>query len=277
MTKFMTFLKKKPLITMIIAEVIAVGSIYLMDSDDIFISGLLRYILAFAMCTFLYLISGEKTFKRSEKTTGYILKCSMGILVLAGIMAVLGVGAMAYKQAPLQEDWIVKLLALSFMCLGVGLLEELAFRAIICDAFIYAFRDKKWVFAVTAVLGSIFFGYVHVMTADVSDPSLLAQAAMKTLSTGLWGLCLIFLYWKTRNIWGCAIAHALYDFLPLISEIIFVVEDNNLGSGYVRTDSMGNAVIGIYAAQAVIELIILIVLWKKVVKKTDFDEIRRNW
>jgi membrane protease YdiL (CAAX protease family) len=277
MTKVLTFLRKKPLLTLIIAQLGGVGGIKLMDPDDIFAAGVFRYILAFAMCMFLYLISGEKTFKSSEKTTGYILKYSLGVIVFAGILAVLAAVVAVYQKAPLVDGWYIQIISLAFVCLGVGLFEELAFRAIICDGFIYAFRDKKWVFAVSAILGSLFFGYVHVMGADISDSLLLTSAITKTLSAGLWGVCLVILYWKTRNVWGCAIAHAIYDFLPLLCNTIFVMENDNIGTGYVQTGFAGKTAIVFYSLESVVLVIILIVLWKKVVKTINFEEMRSNW
>jgi membrane protease YdiL (CAAX protease family) len=45
-------------------------------------------------------------------------------------------------------------------------------------------------------------------------------------------MTLFLLYWKTRNIWACAIVHGLFDFFPSISGAIYNsgVEET---SGYV--------------------------------------------
>ena len=48
-----------------------------------------------------------------------------------------------------------------------------------------------------------------------------AQAVLKTVSCAIFGLALLLLYWKTRNIWACAIVHGLFDFFPSISGAIY--------------------------------------------------------
>lgn len=87
----------------------------------------------------------------------------------------------------------------------------------------------------------------------------------------------MILYWKTRNIWGCAIVHALYDFLPMICNAMFVTAEGVGESGYVRTGMLGGAAVGFYIFQAIVTVIILLVIWKKVGKTIDFEEIRRDW
>ena len=277
MKAVLTFLKKKPIITMIIAFITGVAGIMLLDSDDIFAAGVLRYILALAMCVFLYLISGEKTFEKSEETTGYVIKHLMGIIIFAAVMLGLSIFGVVYSHNPLADRWFIEVLKVVFLCLGVGLFEELVFRAIMFDGFMYAFRDKKWVFAVSAVLGSLIFGYVHVMNEEMSSAVAIAQIGLKTLSTGIWGLCLLILYWKTRNIWGCAIVHAIYDILPQLCNAMFVTAEGVGESGYVNTGVLGGAAVGLYIIQIIVMVIILLVLWKKVVKTIDFEEIRRDW
>lgn len=48
-------------------------------------------------------------------------------------------------------------------------------------------------------------------------------------------------------------------------------------SGYVNTGVLGGAAVGLYTIQIIVMVIILLVLWKKVVKTIDFEEIRRDW
>ena len=55
---------------------------------------------------------------------------------------------------------------------------------------------------------------------------------MLIAACAIFGLALLLLYWKTRNIWACAIVHGLFDFFPSISGAIYNsgVEET---SGYV--------------------------------------------
>lgn len=276
LTKFIEVLKKVPLLTAFIGFLFAVGGIKLLHTDGNFAMGVHRYLLALAMCVFLILISGEKTFKKCEKTTAYVLKMSIGIFIFAGLLCGLGVLSNISAELPIAKDWPLQTLLLLFAIMGVGMFEEIAFRAVISDAIIYQFRDKKWVFAVSAIVGSLLFGYVHVMSDDASTPLALAQVIMKTVSTGLWGMTLLFLYWKTRNIFACGIAHGIYDFILMVKDVPFVTEKDNSHS-YVHEGFLGGVSVGIYVFESIVMIVILLIFWKKVVKTIDFEDMRKNW
>ena len=276
MKKTIDFLKKQPLLTAIIAVVFAIFGIKLLSSDNNFGLGIHRFMLAFAMFPFLYIISGEKTFQKSEKTTGYVFKTLFGLLVFAIFLCSFGVIYSIVEKFALADDCVIATLMLLFAMLGVGLFEEMTFRAVVNDGFIYQFRDKKWVFAVSAILGSLLFGYVHVMTDTVTNLLTLAQVVLKTVSTGMFGMCLLFLYWKTRNIWGCAIVHGVYDFLLSVNDTVFVNPEKQEIS-YVNEGVMGGTAVGIYIVEIVVVGIIMIILYHKVLKTIDFEELRKNW
>ena len=185
MKKIIDFLKKQPLLTAIIGVVFAYGGIKLLSTDNNFGLGVHRYIMALAMCPFLLLISGEKTFAKCEKTTGYVIKMLSGFLIFALLFLSIGVIFAIYEKHPLADGCVIGTLLLLFAMLGVGLFEEMAFRAVFNDGFVYQFRDKKWVFVVGAIVGSLLFGYVHVMADTVTDILTFAQVLLKTISTGM--------------------------------------------------------------------------------------------
>ena len=49
------------------------------------------------------------------------------------------------EQVPLNDNPVLGLIIVFLMFISVGLFEELAFRAVINDAIIYKFREKKYV------------------------------------------------------------------------------------------------------------------------------------
>ncbi len=58
------------------------------------------------------------------------------------------------EQVPLKDNPVLEFIIVFLMFISVGLFEELAFRAVINDAIIYKFREKKYVFALSAVVSS---------------------------------------------------------------------------------------------------------------------------
>ena len=144
------------------------------------------------------------------------------------------------------------------------------------DAIIYQFRKFKYVWVLAAVVSSFIFGYVHVMYEPLNSPLMVGQVVGKTISTGLFGLASLFLYWKTRNIWACGLLHGLFDFLTCLPIILF--EAPEIGdSSYAVQGEEGLSVIIIYAIDILINAIICIIIWKKIGKTMDFEEMRENW
>ena len=82
------------------------------------------------------------------------------------------------------------------------------------------------------------------------------------------------MYWKTRNIWACALVHAIYDFLLSLSMAFFQIEPV---TSYVKTGDVGLAGLIVMSIQTIVAVIICIVVWKKVGKNIDFEEMRQNW
>ena len=102
------------------------------------------------------------------------------------------------------------------------------------------------------------------------------QAVAKTLESGVFGLALLILYWKTRNIWACGVVHGLFDFFAGYTEGLFVPVKTS-GSSYINTGEDGVRILITYFAIAAINAVLTFLVWKKVGKTIDFEKIRRDW
>ena len=90
------------------------------------------------------------------------------------------------------------------------------------------------------------------------------------------GLALLILYWKTRNIWACGLAHGLFDFFAGYTEGLFVPVGDS-GSSYINTGEDGVRILITYFIIAAINVVLTFIVWKKVGKTIDFEKIRREW
>lgn len=176
------------------------------------------------------------------------------------------------EKVPLKENPILGFIIIFLMFISVGLFEG----AVINDAIIYKFREKKYVFVLSAVVSSLVFGAVHVLGFDPSSPVAWGQAVAKTLESGVFGLALLILYWKTRNIWACGLAHGLFDFFAGYTEGLFVPVGDS-GSSYINTGEDGARILITYFIIAAINAVLTFIVWKKVGKTIDFEKIRREW
>ena len=222
----------------------------------------------------LYQISGEKTFESSYKNTGYVIKCFSVFLIISliqGILLLLG----NIQSSAVADNPVMGLVNTFLFYISVGLFEELLFRAVINDAILYELRDKKNVFLIIAIVSSVVFGAIHTVDVDVTSITAWALAVGKTLETAVFGFALLILYWKTRNVWACGITHGLYDFLTAFSTGIF--QSAGTTTSYVAVSDNSAYALIMYGVRTVIGLIMVFIIWKKVGKKIDFENIRKEW
>lgn len=104
-------------------------------------------------------------------------------------------------------------------CLFIGIFEETAFRGVVLLTLLEKKRqDKKQIFKAT-VISSAIFGGIHVFNlfAGGVGPTIL-QIGYSFLIGGMLAVVLL----KTKNIWICAIIHAVYNFcgylMPTLGE-----------------------------------------------------------
>ena len=259
MKRFINFLKKQPFLCAVLAVILAMAGIKLLDGTGLFGEAVLRIILAMAMGFFLYLISGEKTLDCCGDSTGYAIKVLAPCLILPAVIGLTGFLGF-FTDTPIRSNWPIQLLAGALEMLSVGLFEEVLFRAVINDGIMYQFRNFKGVWILCALVSSLVFGWVHVISADVSQPLLMAQALLKIITCAQFGLCMLFLYWKTRG-WA--------------EYILDVQRETN--NSYVAAGESGVFVMVFYLIEAAVLLIAMIQIYRKVVKTIDFEELRKTW
>ena len=275
--KYIEFMKRSPLITAALCIIYVVVCFRSVPTETDFQFFLVRTMLCGAVCFFLYQISGDKTLASCYVSTGYVIKNSIGFLVMSLIMGSVLLLSNINDKVPLKDNPVLGFIIIFLMFISVGLFEELAFRAVINDAIIYKFREKKYVFVLSAVVSSVVFGAAHIVGVfDVTSPIAWGQAVAKTLESGVFGLALLILYWKTRNIWACGVTHGLFDFFAGFTEGLFVPVKTS-GSSYINTGEDGVRILITYFAIAAINAVLTFLVWKKVGKTIDFEKIRRDW
>lgn len=93
---------------------------------------------------------------------------------------------------------------------------------------------------------------------DVTSLTAWALAIGKTLESAVFGFASLILYWKTRNVWACGIAHGLYDFLTAFSTGIF--QSAQEATSYVAVNDNSSYSLIMYGVRTVIALIITYII-----------------
>ena len=272
--RYIKLLKRFPLLTAAIAICYAMVCLKGLHTETYFQSFLLRTLLCGGMAFFLYQISGEKTLVSVYNSTWYVVKVAMGFWIFAAILGVFSFFTVS-EDYQMWDNIPKQMISLFLMFIFVGLFEELAFRAVINDAIIYRFRNRKFVFVLSAICCCLVFGICHVIGYELATPLAWAQAIGKTISSGVFGLVLLFIYWKTRNIWACGLVHGIYDFL--LSFSLGIYDQTARVSNYIVADEEAMASLFAYGFSTAIELGILIYVYFKIGKKIDYQKIREEW
>ena len=281
MKKTIDFLKTHPLVSGVIGVAFITLSVRFMGPrmNGNLEGGVFRLAFALSGMVFLYLISGEKTFEKCERTTGYVCKVLLPTLLFPLFTFFPSILTNVQGGVPLRSDWLLQLLFVAFLCLCVGLMEEVMARGLINDSLVYQFRNTKKIFLIVAVVDIVVFGVIHMIGSKIDTPAAFIMAVMKALSSGAGGLCYLFLYWKTRNLWGVAIMHGVYDFIATSPQVLFqTAETTTITANYVSSDAETASIriIGL-GADLLINAAIALWIWKKHMKDVDFETMRETW
>ena len=125
-------------------------------------------------------------------------------------------GASGAPADALGAAWTLALVAL--LCLFTGVFEEGVFRVLALDALSAACGDGPRGKARAAFASAALFGLLHVSIGDVSsvsDAASGAQAFLKPVQAGLFGLFMAALYDRTRSLWPLAGIHAAFNLLSV--------------------------------------------------------------
>ena len=234
----------------------------------------LKIIITIACTGFIALISGDKILVNSSNRTGYGMLIGIPILMINGSLGLVGLILDFFQKEPLADGWLINVLLLALSCLAIGFFEETLFRALINDAILYQFRDKKGVFVAIAIISSFIFGLVHVLGSDVHNLLTFLQAFLKTISCAMAGFLFLTVYWKTHNIIVCVILHAISDFIPSLSYALFA-KGEELES-YVMDGMDGVAQCTGQVVQIILSVIAFLIMFK-FIKSIDFKKIREEW
>ena len=285
MKKIYDLFRKMPLLTGIVGVALLTVATRGIDTGRTigFAGMMLRIILAFAAMAFVALISGNKVFKRTGNKTGYGILRGLPVLIFPFFPMISNFVKHFSAHDSLVDKWPLTLLIMLVELIFVGIFEEMCFRALVHDAILYTFRDKKGVFVAIALISSFVFGVVHILGTEIGSPLDFAQAALKTITTAMGGFIFLIIYWKTGNIWACAIIHALMDIISTLSDTIFSAggaEVNYVMNKEMEFNgisiNMGWAAVVFYIFQLIFNAIIILTMIKTL-KSVDFEKIRREW
>ena len=206
--------------------------------------------------------------------TWYSIKHLLPTLIFPLVFMLLGVMSYFIDKPQLNPHWVKDLLLFTIDMFLVGIYEEGCFRACANDALLPVFRKLKHPFLLTALISSVIFGYVHVVSVDFSDLQQVLQFFLKIATTGVTGAAYLIIYWKTRNLLAIAIVHFLNDWIPGFFYEIFIWDNIAEIDTYTSGDA-GTTIL--YAVQLAFMLLCLFGVWRRAGKKIDYQKTLEEW
>lgn len=252
MTTIRTFARSHPLLVAVIALAIGLAGIWfvLPDDDTTGTMMLVRLGLTVIMFAIIAVTAGTCIIKPTAKGIGFALKKAIYLLALALALGAFALWARVIQGESVAADWPLQLLLVILLCLFVGAFEEGLFRGIILNALLARMGETRRGLAGAVVVSAFLFGVVHVIPSivhgQVADGLGIAQAALKTVQTGIVGVFLAAVFLKTRNLWPVVLVHGLNDLFAMVSAALF----NSATTGqYVSSDPiMSVAMVVAYVA-----------------------------
>ena len=269
-----SFFKKYPISILFIELIIDLCALELVRKQPVIIALITRLLLALKSYFLVKLIAGDKVKGYWDiKNALYVISRLKPFWIFAFVVGSLSFSSFMLVGTPLIENWFIKFAFYFFFMLTVGLFEEMTFRVVINESILYQFKDDKNVFKYIGIATVLIFGVVHIIGSDITSFISLATAILKVLSAGLIGLTFMFMFWKKKNILGCVLTHAFYDFFSAISTYFFV-PGMELKTSYVNDGNVGIVTIVVYLGMIAWTVYILNRLWKSELKDFDFEKLK---
>lgn len=206
-------------------------------------------IFAVAMLIVLVLIGGKDKLRCSD--VPFADKWLVMFPILCCIVALSFVNClwMIAENGNMRTTWGYALGGI-FLCVAIGVAEELVFRVLILGTLNDSFGDTNPGMWISLFVSSLLFGFQHIgnVRTGASVQSVMIQIAYATLL----GIALGAVYLRTKSLWIVAFLHGLQDFFGFFYNIFYGYVD------YGKMLNQGSARQILYYIPAVVVGIILL-------------------
>ncbi len=203
--------------------------------------GIRETIMAVLVFIVTFLFMGKEKVTFSTKGFGYAFRLLRGYFILLAIITVLGILIVVAEYVEGNTDSLFDLVPfINILLVGlfVGIVEEFTFRGLIFGGLLQKFGNSKKGIILAAVISGLMFGVLHIIDylvdGEITNIGEASTAIMKIVQTGIFGVVLAFIYFKTRNLFAVAALHSLNDLL----EFLATSGKDALAGSYVSSDKL---------------------------------------
>ena len=221
--------------------------LFRLPEDGLMFSTASQFAAAGSAALAMIVMGGVAWLKPSRDDVKEMFRVGWPIIAADVVLLILGCVDFFAGGMTVASAWLPKLAGTLFLCLFIGIAEEVVFRGVLLNGILAVTgRSHRGTMAAVAIV-SLMFGFAHVdPSKDFATPFMAIQAALKMVQTGLFSVILCSVVLRTHRLGGAALFHGLSDFLLMIPGIVLAGEQ--LTTNYVNTGEEGMTTLVMYLA-----------------------------
>ncbi len=226
MNIYKNFSKKYPVLLVILTVLFVYGLLKLTGLVNVgpLSFGIREFIMAVVVFIVTFIFMGKEKVSFSAKGFHYSFRFVRGYLIVMAVIVFFGVLSNVLDSVVNDEVTAYKpigVINIVIAGLFVGIVEEFTFRGLIFGGLLQKFGNSKKNIILAAFMSGLLFGVMHIvdsaLAGEITDIMGVGTAVLKTIQTGIFGVVLAFIYYKTRNLFAVAALHSLDDFLVFVT------------------------------------------------------------
>lgn len=214
----------------------------------------IAYILPLILAVALMIgLGGRKWMGIDKDSIKYAFKVGWIVLTIGALASIFNIISSVNKGVTLSQDFAVNLIGAFLTCLMIGFYEEYLYRGISFGALLGVLGGSRFKILLALLFAAWGFGRAHVTTLDFSNASVIIQALLKIIQTGMLGIICSDCMLHSKKLGGAALLHAANDFLLMVTAAVF--EGKTVTGKYTTDDpDQGKMIMLVYGIMIVVYL-----------------------
>ena len=195
----------------------------------------------------IIVLGGKKWLGVDKESLTYAFKAGWPFVALGVVASMMQVFNSFKNGITLADGFVMNIVGVTLTCILIGLFEEYFYRGVNFGALLGVLGGSKGKIMIAVILSAIGFGRAHVVSIDFSNVTMLAQAVLKIIQTGMIGIVMCDVMLHTKKLGAAGLLHAANDFMLMITGALF--RGASVSGQYVSSDAgTGSMIIITYLA-----------------------------
>jgi len=219
------FARKAPIVIVTLTVVFVYAMLKLLGllPDGPLSFGISESLLAIATFVWTFLFMGKEKVSFKKDGFRYGFRLLRNYLIGMSIFGVVAIGISIYDAKGIDQDSLIRLINFTLVGASVGIAEEFAFRGLVFGGLLQKLGNSKKGIIIAAVVSGFLFGAIHIfgslIRGEITSWDTVLTAVLKTCESGVFGVVLACIYYRTKNIYVVAALHSLNDYILFLTNV----------------------------------------------------------